>query len=474
MTLTVVENLPRLTGQKRGPNPSAGQRLGAKRKIKTTEIAWVRYVAYSETAMEIVEMLAIHDRKTTGAPRRYDDFAMAVIYLLTGRMSTRMITESLLIQPDVWRIVLDAYRDRFGAIPPWEMQVAPTRRQWGFFEDMRLAPILDHVGLLQRSGSKGMALEMGMLNPSAPLAIMKPDRGHSLYGDGTVLGAVMKPKRPGSVIPGVIPEELEGLGMSWATEGGSTEQSLGHAYASLNIRLDDTEHRRIVLDVRPIREQATGGEAALGVQMICDFHDLLDADGRFDAVLWDGAMRGTNTWRIMCHTGAMPMHRVRTDDKPRPLELIRDCPCGSAHELFTDQQTICDKKIDGEGRTAYVPTPNQKILRRGRAGHYRVYLEFDLPCGTRKAIRVDQASNERGINVAERVQPIAPHQPGWKYAWRADAESRHAELDGSLRWKRMPYYKPANQDLFMLAEAMITNERAFGEWRVRTAEAQAS
>lgn len=69
--------------------------------------------------------------------------------------------------------------------------------------------------------------------------------------------------------------------------------------------------------------------------------------------------------------------------------------------------------------------------------------------------------------MAERVQPLAPHQPGWKYGWRADAEVSHSELDRSLPWKRMPYYKPVNQDLFMYAHVMLNNERAWGEYVMR-------
>lgn len=94
----------------------------------------------------------------------------------------------------------------------------------------------------------------------------------------------------------------------------------------------------------------------------------------------------------------------------------------------------------------------------------------DTPSKTH-CVRIDQEKNARGMNIAERVQPIAPHQPGWPYHWRADAETRHSELDRRMDWKRMPYYRPVNQDLFMLAEAMIGNERAYGEWLSRRAEA---
>src|SRR4051812_32672484 len=171
----VLEHLPRLSRPKGKTKKPTTKAKPEPRKIDTDQEGWLRNAAFKPIVPVLVKLLADNDRKATGAPRQYHDFAMVVIYLLNGRYRLRQITESILIQRGAWRIVCEAYEHHYGETPPWEMEIAPSRRQYMYFRDRRLAPLLPSIQEAMRARAVDRALDMGAFDPTEPRLIMKPN-----------------------------------------------------------------------------------------------------------------------------------------------------------------------------------------------------------------------------------------------------------------------------------------------------------
>ena len=444
--------------------PAGRQR--AAEKIAATDLAWLRYVLDSPMVENILTELG-DTHSLIGRPRKYEDWTLTLMFLLTGHMPARRVQGSFLPEPVVWAQIERAYAAAYPGAGPLQR---PTRSAYQYFVSKHLAPKTGLVAEVMRARAVIIVGAMGLLDPLAPYSPTRPERRMTVIGDGTVFSSPITLRRGEK-----LTIRHQAIGADWFTEAGDdTHPVCGMKYVSLAVRGDDLTTRRVILDVQRQPAKGEGGEMGLGLELVLRLagHESV----RIDVLAWDGAIRGIHNHTLMRH-GILPVHPVRKDDQPRPLEHLTGCDCQMPHRLYSHQTAICEHTIDEDGQAAYVPCRITQTRRVGRAGKYRWYQEILLSCGRSHRLRLDMTTEHGGQHRAEWLQPLNPAAGNYKtvYGRRADIESRHRELDDALPIHgRMSHYIPAHQDLWVIANTMMENERAYAEWHAQQTQQQAA
>lgn len=147
-------------------------------------------------------------------------------------------------------------------------------------------------------------------------------------------------------------------------------------------------------------------------ETLTHIRDLGVAAAHPRGVCYDGAFRGKHRNALMKRglVVVTPRHPGAT---ARAHHLVKDCPCGRAHDLWTKDGAVCLRTINIEGGEVIEPLEIAKVERRERAKTHSWYLLLRLPWGEQRqtlimlGFAMGQNSRERWFREAEKAPPAA-------------------------------------------------------------------
>lgn len=413
-----------------------------------------------------------------GRPRIFPGY-MYVLYselISVWRSSRRVETE--LASETVWSYLCEQVRLRFPSEPSmWLPPNQPMRRyHYSYVRNRYLAheKALDHVLARFRCLATQHAQELGICDPDGTGSLTHPSLDRTLYADGKVVAPLYRAK-PGTKRVDAATGEVRTLRADADARlhiTGSGEAAYGNKFVMTSSRLPEP-HSRIILDVCSVPD--VGGEASVALGSLRALVPLLPGS---QAVLYDGAFRGTHLRQILHELGIVPIvpvtakaggKRVR---KPREERVTRieaqviESPAGVENvQLYARAGAIGLGELDDTGEVCFVRLERVKVRRAAnRDGTFRFYVEYRLPAakgGGIIRVRIDTTTedDERKLNRSEHVRAIPTDDPDWDrlYPRRSDAESINRALDDTL-WLGRAHSLGRMRQLFeLMGFALMTN-----------------
>ena len=314
----------------------------------------------------------------------------------------------------------------------------------------RLCADLPTVLTALTTRSLDLAIGTGLL-PARGGSLTRPARARTLYGDGTIVRPLYRPDTPGRTDPSIA-RHTRHDGQLW-----------GNNLVTAYVRGPE-RHHRVILGIA--RVDQPGGEAATAVQLFTDVTRA--ADGRVQAIAYDGAWRGTHHNQLMHTLGVVVVNRVHgasrpaNGDAPRVVPLtnrthhVDGRPC--THTLVTVDGSVAEAHIDAAGNSRITePYPRRQVRRARTTTGYRFTLGIDIPCPRQPfttwiAIRTH----------ADHLRLLPPTDPHFDviYGLRNDSESNNHNYKTTLPNRRAAGLGWQRQVLDAVGWAILTNARA--------------
>lgn len=114
--------------------------------------------------------------------------------------------------------------------------------------------------------------------------------------------------------------------------------------------------------------EGNGGEAGIALQAIAALRET--ARG-LCGVCYDGAFRGTHRNALM-KRGLVVVTPHHAGATPRAHLLVKDCPCGRTHDLWTKGGAVCLRTINIEGEEVIDPLEITEVEPRASPGSQSV------------------------------------------------------------------------------------------------------
>ena len=278
---------------------------------------------------------------------------------------------------------------------------------------------------------------MGLLRPDGPGSLCHPDRSRVVYGDGTVVSPLYRPpsatREPDNA--GGTRTYLDADGdpitrprrrfdPDAADHHGHTGPVHGQNFVGLYAR-GDAAHQRIVLAVD--RVPHPGAEADTAVALIKSVHTVAGAG--IQAIVYDGAIRGTHIEQLMTGCGVVVINKVHSSAPRSPAgggspqhrathAGTRSAP-GSTTPRAAPATTTSPPSTARSARSAWTTTgPRWCCPAAAAAGEATEAGQRALPLHR----RLRRALPGRGVPRLDHPAPAAPGDAG-----RADAVPLIAE-----------------------------------------------
>ena len=335
-------------------------------------------------------------------------------------------------------------------------------------DDTQLAELADSF----TTHAAQLAVHIGLCDPDGTGSLTHPSPNRVVAGDGKVLTPRFRtsPKQRGVPDPatGEIRTRRADPDAALHVTGGG-DQAFGTKYVLISTR-GDARNQRVVLHVAHTPNRGSGGEAATALSALdATLPHLPGAQ----AVVYDGAMRGTHLHHLITRHGVVPLARMH---KPRTGKH-RDSYLGKVPVHRTGPTTSIDvhlldgaphlREVRADGTPVLEPLERTKLLRRRDANHWRLYCEYRVPAqhgGGLVRIRLDRTANDivTGFNREEHLRPIPPADPDHHtlYARRNDTETGNRLLDDSMLRERAHTVGRRRQLLNLTTWAAIRNAGA--------------
>jgi hypothetical protein len=310
--------------------------------------------------------------------------------------------------------------------------------------------------------STHLAHQLGLLDATGPGSRTPPHPTRTVYGDGTVVRPLYRPVRPGGR------GDTDGLDHH-RHDGPVHGTNLVH----FSVRGPDP-YRRVVLAVDAVT--APGGEAATAVEVLRRLHRH-DPDGP-QAVVYDGAFRGTHHHTVLTELGWVPVNKVhpaRKTDGRRSWRTVplgtwtHDTPTGPCpHTLVAHNGSVHEPVADDRGTTHLgEPLARRQVRRQPLAtGHWRFSLGVDVPCDQGRFTAwvsphpPDDDTNFRRPDQL-RLVPVSDPLFAGLYGLRNDAEAINSEYKRTLLFDRAAQLGAHRQLLDLLCWALLNNSLAW-------------
>lgn len=441
--------------------------------------------------------LMIPQKEKSDVGRRADNPGyMLVAYGVLARLfrsGIRVQTE--LKDPGTWQLVCDTVA-RVQQQHPDLVPSLPGRRPPGW-ESFRYArdkyltdpEVLADLQSVFTECAVEQAQALGLLDPNGPGSFSHPHRSRVVYGDGTVVRPLYAPppatRRTDKASGKTKVTYLDGRGNpikapsrrfdpDAADYHGHAGSVHGQNFVALYAR-GDGPHQRVVLAVDRVPQP--GQEAATAVGSIKRLHEVVGPG--IQAVVYDGAMRGTHIDELMTSTGVLVINKVhasaktarrrgKTDPASRWFALgtwEHDTTTGACtHQLAAVDGAVSEVGLDDAGEAVVISRLDRKQVKRPRraSGSYHFNVAYEVPCDAGAFAAWVTPHGEPGDAThrrADAVRVIAEGEPDFErlYGLRNDAESFNSQLKRSLLVGRAMSLGGRRQLLDVLCFALLQN-----------------
>ena len=405
-------------------------------------------------------------------------------------------TEAELLSPGVWPRILEHVDAVRQAHPELDIPAGhPTRPPgWAAWKNARNRYFTDPdiLRAMQDTFTElavEQALSFGLLSPTGPGSLCHPDRSRVVYGDGTVIRPMYRPPTarrttdPDSGEATVTYLDAAGRRIDKPTRRfdpdaadyhGHTGSVHGQNYVGLYVR-GTQPHERVVLAVD--RVERPGLEADTSTALFKRIHPLLGKG--IQALVYDGALRGTHIDDLMTHCGVLVINKVHASSKtatrkgkanpaPRWFALgtwEHDTDGGACtHQLAALDGAVHEIGLDDTGTPTVVARLERKQVKRPRrsTGRYHFNVAYEVPCDHGAFLAWVTPHGEAGDTDhrrADAVRVIAEGDADFAqlYGVRNDAESFNSQLKRTLLVDRAMSLGGSRQLLDVLCFAVLNN-----------------
>jgi hypothetical protein len=356
----------------------------------------------------IADAVPVHDSRLGGRPRTYPTF-MWVVYdaLLSIYQSARKV-EAELADPTVWRRMRSTIRTLFPHDPDrWLPETSMRRYHYLYGRTAYLAQpdVLNHIRDVNRTHAAAQANSIGLLDPAGAGSWTHPHLDRVVHADGKVITPLFR-ARPGDRIvnkhTGEIRYPRAETDAALHVEG-TGEVAWGCKYVIAATR-GQHPNARIILDATHV--PTPGSEAARAVTMFTALNPVI---GGAQAVIYDGALRGTHHQRFLRDLGILTISRVAAARRVRNKagKIVKrvhkivyvetkqiTTPTGQRDlKLFTRNGQLGLSELTETGDIALTPLERMRTHRaRSKAGTYRWWMR-QICQHTRAALRIIEANS---------------------------------------------------------------------------------
>ncbi len=409
-----------------------------------------------------------------GRPRTYP-LVCALIWdgLVSVFGSARQVEVELgCVESGWWEMIRRAAIKRAGVLLPVQ---AMRRHHYRYLRDTYLCATDTQLAVLAEvftEHAAKLAVSVGLCDPNGTGSLTHPSAARVVAGDGKVVTPRYKtsPQQRGTVDPetGEIRMRRADPDAGLHVTGGG-DQAFGTKYVFLSTR-GDARNQRIILHVAHTPTKGAGGEAATAIRA---FDATLPHLPGTQAVVYDGAMRGTHLHQLITRHGVIPLARMHkaAGGKQRDtylgyVPIQRPGPAATLDiHLLDGAPHLRDVRADGT--PTLEPLERTKLIRRPNTDHWRLYGEYRIPDhhgGGHIRIRLDRTTRDEqtGFNREEHLRPIPPTDPDHTtlYARRNDTETGNRLLDDSMLRERAHTVGRKRQLLNLTTWAALRNASA--------------
>ena len=466
------------------------------RVVRTQALTHLQQVEAVFASPALYKLAAtVEMRQPVGRPQQHPAWALLAYGVLARVFRSGAKVDVELAQPDTWRCVLavvDAVRTRHP-----ELDIPPAGRRapgWDAWKHARNKYFTDPevlAELQQRFTELAVeqARSLGLLEPSGPGSLCHPDRTRVVYGDGTVIRPLYRPpaaKRTKDPETGKerivyldpagkeIPQPTRRYDPDAADHHGHTGSVHGQNYIGLYAR-GDAPHQRVVLAVD--RVDRPGREAAAAVAAFKRLHAV--AGNGIQAVVYDGAMRGTHIDDLMTTCGVLVINKVHASAKNAArqgktvparwftLGIWEHAVAGGracTHQLAAIDGAVHEVGLDDAGGPTVVARLVRKQIKRPRrsTGRFHFNVAYAVPCPDGEFLAWVTPHGEAGDadhRRADAVRVIAEGEADFSrlYSVRSDAEAFNSQLKRTLLVNRAMSLGGARQLLDVLCFGLLHN-----------------
>lgn len=312
------------------------------------------------------------------------------------------------------------------------------------------------------------AQNIGLCDPEGGGSLTHPSRDRVVAGDGKVVTPRYKThprnQRQVNKETGEIREKHVDPDADLHVTGGG-ERVFGTKFVLTSGRGDE-RNRRIVLDVI---HSGSGGEAKWAIKSL---HRTLPLLPGAQAVVYDGAFRGTHLRELIKQHGVVPISRLHSGQHGS----VPDRHLGTVEVSGGTRDTVdihlvngspCVRTFNVEGEPITTPLTRVQTQRRRNLDGWRLYNLYEVPSehgGGTIRLRVDQTTDDaaKGFNREEHLRVIPPDDPDHDelYGRRNDTESGNRLLDDSMLRERAHTVGRRRQLLDVISWAAVRNASA--------------
>lgn len=432
-----------------------------------------RQLGRPEAALAVLQWPGLHDiaaslpTRRTGRPRQHPlamHLAWGALARIHGSGNSVDIETS---DPETWHRYVTAYNATAAAHPhgePVDEQCARlTSHTYRHVRDFLTADAqLDALRAAFTATAINLAHGIGLITATGGGSLTHPSPLRVIYGDGTIVRPLYRNR------------EVNGRRIDTDAEEHTRHDGtiVGNNIVFVAARGPE-QHRRVILDVG--RVDAPGQEAATSVEMISTV--IAVAGGGVQAVVYDGALRGTHHHTLMDRHGVVVINKVHPATRTDTERTYRTVPLGTwthragnrdcEHHLVAHHGDVHDAVTTDDGTlTLSPPLTRTQIRRHPRAdGTWRMNLGVSVPCrhGTFIAwINPHPPSGDRNAGRTDQLRLIPESTTEFDslYGLRNDAEAINSEFKRTLVVDRAPALGWRRQLLAAISWAIHNNARA--------------
>lgn len=296
-----------------------------------------------------------------------------------------------------------------------------------------------------------LATTVGLL-PSQGGSLTHPDPRRTIYGDGTIVRPLYRPDTPGRHDPDIAQHHRHD-GAHW-----------GNNFVLAYCR-GSQPHQRVILGVA--RVDAPGGEAETAAELFSRIVPV--AAPRVQAIVYDGAFRGTHHNRLMHELGVLVITKVHAAARRDGEKIVRTIPLDTRthtvagqpcrHTLVINDGAILEALIDAAGDLQLSAPLSRKQVRRSYSDRngYRFTLGVTIDC--------PRQPFDAWFSIhphADQLRSLPESDPDFAaiYGLRNDAESNNNSYKQTLPSRRAAALGWRRQLLDVTGWAVLVNSRA--------------
>lgn len=419
-------------------------------------------------------------RSPVGRPAKHPGYLLLGYGVLARLYRSAIAVQTEIKQPAMWELICATVAEMAAELPGGLDQL-PGRYapEWDAYRYARNRHLTDPDVLTQLQArftecAVDQARGLGLLRPDGGGSWTHPHRSRIVYGDGTVVRPLYRPLKPDENrtldANGGKQRRQDRDAADYHRHDGTIH---GQNYVALYARGDGPQ-QRVVLAAD--RVERPGREADTAVDLVHRLHAVA-GDG-IQAIVYDGAMRGTHIDQIMTTTGLLVINKVHASGKTAARRGATAAARWHAlgtwehgtgtgachHTLAAVDGAVCEVDLDDTGRPVVLSRLERRQVKRSRrsSGAFHFNVAYDVPCPSGPFlawVTPHGETGDRDHRRADAVRVIAEGEPDFDrlYGLRNDAESFNSQYKRTLLVDRAMSLGGRRQLLDVLSYGLLHN-----------------